>query len=101
MIPNDVIQELLDIRYSVNDAALESIYDALESYNCSISTVDNLDWVIIIKFSDKSKDLIGELRIDRVKRVFSIVGHCGGFMLPAEGDWPTVIEYLDLLTNPS
>tara|TARA_R110000751_G_scaffold101612_2_gene195913 strand:- start:1238 stop:1543 length:306 start_codon:yes stop_codon:yes gene_type:complete len=101
MITNSIIQELLDIRYAVDDAALECVYDTLELYECDITTVNNLDWVIIIKFTDKSKDLIGELRIDRVKKSFTVVGYCGGFMLPAEGDWKVVLEYLNHLTNPS
>jgi hypothetical protein len=100
MIPNDIIQELLDIRYSANDAALECIYDALQQYGCTVLTVNNLDWVIVIKFNDVSKNLIGELRIDRIKKTFTVVGYCSGFMLPAEGDWDTVEGYLDILTNP-
>ena len=101
MIKDQIINEILDLRYVVNDAALESIYDALACYDCNITTVNNLDWVIIIKFVNKSKNLMGELRVDRVKKTFSIVGYCDGFMLPAEGNWHTVIEYLDYLTNPS
>lgn len=101
MIPNAVIQEIFDIRFAVNDAALECIYDELQLYECAVSTVNNLDWVIIIKFNDNSKNLIGELRIDRIKKTFTVVGYCNGFMLPAEGNWSTVEGYLDILTNPS
>ncbi len=95
MMPAIIYNELFDLTHPVSDITLSYIFDLLTASDLLISDYRNYDVMIIIAFYNKEKDLIGELRINRMLKEFEICIQCGKVLiLPAHGDWDLVTEYL-------
>ena len=103
MLSKAVLDEIFNVKYRVSDQALDHISDELDKFRCTVSHIEDNDHAVTIYFGREMNGMPsveGEIRIDRITGNFEIVGICGGFMLPIEGDWSVIIEYLRQLTNP-
>jgi hypothetical protein len=104
MLSKVVLDEIFNVRYRVSDQAIDYIADELDRFRCVIFRVEDNDLAVTIYFGRSMNGVPaaeGEIRIDRVNRQFEIVGKCCGFMLPAEGDWFVIVEYLrQLVCSP-
>lgn len=93
MLPETVKSELFDIRHQVGDMALDFICGRLEEFGFVVDDIQNFDVVITIIFK-RSEDL-GEIRIDRMAKLFEINAVIGGeTIFPASGNWELVEEFL-------
>jgi hypothetical protein len=103
MMPSIILDEIFNLQLRISEPAIEYISDQLDSFRCTISSVDDHDVAITIRFGRSMSglpDVEGEIRIDRFDKTFEVVGYCDGTMLPIKGDWELVIEYLRQLTDP-
>jgi len=103
MLSQTVLTEIFNVKYRVSEQALDHISDELDQFRCTISRIEDNDMAVTIYFGRNMNGMPaveGEIRIDRVRKLFEIVGICEGWMLPAEGDWSVIIEYLRQLTAP-
>lgn len=98
-----ILDEIFNLQHRVSDQAIDYISDELDSFRCTISEVEDNDVAVTISFGrslNGMSKVVGEIRIDRLRKQFEIVGRCEGTMLPACGSWDVIIEYLRQLTNP-
>ena len=101
MLSQAVLDEIFNVMYHVSEQALDHISDELDIFRCAISHIEDNDLAVTIYFGRQAMPSVeGEIRIDRITGKFEIVGVCGGFMMPIEGDWPVIFEYLRQLTSP-
>lgn len=96
VLPLSISEEIFDLRCRPGDVALGHLYEDLENLGLVIKRIDNYDHAIIVVFHKPGDHPIeGELRIDRIRRVFDIsIMVDGEVVLPASGDWDLVLEYL-------
>lgn len=103
MLSKAVLDEIFNVRFHVSDQAIDHISDELDKFRCTISHVEDNDLAVTIHFGRQMNGMPsveGKIRIDRITGSFEIVGICGGYMMPIEGDWSTILEYLRQLTSP-
>jgi hypothetical protein len=73
--------------------AIDYICGKLEEFGFVVDTVQNLDVIIRITFK-RSEDR-GELRIDRMGKLFEICAVIGGeTIFPVSGNWELIADYL-------
>jgi len=104
MLSQVILKEIFTVKYRVSEQALDHISDELDQFRCVVSRIEDNDLAVTIYFFRNMNGLPavnGEIRIDRITRNFQIVGTCEGLMLPVEGDWSVILEYLRQLTCPS
>ena len=98
MLPDSISQVLFDIRYKLQDVDLEYICSAVEQLSYVISSIDNYDTSVVIKFKDAVSN--GELRVDRMAREFELTIQRDGYTyLPLRSDWDLVISNLRKVKN--
>lgn len=98
MLSAEVISELFRLTNHVNDILIEHITDELWAYRLKVIKVDNCDVYLYIDFVGPN-DIVGELRIDRFQKQFQISASDGnGVIMPASGDWSTIVKYLMALS---
>jgi hypothetical protein len=100
MLPRTITDEIFNLRYRVNDVALNHVYDELLKYGCLVTGTIDCDASIIIYFkrpNDATHPLLdGELRIDRIERTFEIAVKYGDTtVLPMLGAWELIDQYLN------
>lgn len=104
MLSQVILNEIFNIRYRVSEQALDHISDELDRFRCMVSRVEDHDLAVTIYFSRNMNGMPaveGEIRIDRVTNTFWVVGICDGLMMPVEGDWSVILEYLRQLCFPA
>lgn len=95
MLPNTILSQIFNLQYKPDDILIIQIAEELENYPLIVSDILNYDHVIIYKFKRDDPCISGYLRIDRIKKLFEICINCDGEMiLPIEGDWHVIHEYL-------
>jgi hypothetical protein len=98
MIPKNIIEELFDIRYRPSDVTVDTILEEIIDMGYSIDRCNDCDLIIYIDISNDQIE--GEVRIDRVKRIFqlNIKSKNNSFVvLPSSGDWNCISNHLELL----
>lgn len=96
MLPQLIVDEIFNLKYQINELAIDHVCDELQCHGCVVDSYHNYDTSVIIYFSCSEKKLEGELRIDRIEKHFNVAVKRGDeTILPAFGDWPLVKEYLD------
>lgn len=97
-----IYEELFNTQYRINRPVLDFILDELDRYHLNVDNIIDYDHCIIIKFSSNGRlatAVIGEIRIDRIARLFIVSGYCDGYLLPSAGDWDNATEYLKSLVS--
>ncbi len=100
VLPKPVLGEIFDLRHKPSDVALGHLFDDLDDLGLIVRSSHNYDHAIVVHFSKPGDHpLQGEIRIDRIRRVFDVSAMVDGVVvLPASGEWDLVLEYLQKLT---
>lgn len=95
-----VFHEIFDLSYHPSEMALNHLLEQIEERGYIIRRTNNYDHAIIVEFYYPSDhQIIGELRIDRIRRLFDIVIKIDKeVVLPVSGDWSSVLQYLQKAT---
>lgn len=96
------MDEIFNLNSMVSRIAIDFIQEELDKHQLDCTYVVDYDHSILIKFNrslPKLSKVYGEIRIDRIKRNFTVCGYCDGYMLPTTGDWNCVLTYLDQLID--
>lgn len=96
-----VFHEIFNILHLPSEMALNHLLERIEENGFLVKKIDNHDHAIVIEFCRPGDHQInGELRIDRIRRIFDIIAMVDGEVaLPASGNWELVIEYLQNLVT--
>ena len=96
-LPAAIYTELFDIWRASTDIAIDHIFDELESVGFISVGYTDFDHAVVINFKSLTNDAIfGELRVDRIRKLFDISMMVDDkVVMPASGDWLLIKEYLD------
>lgn len=96
MLSEAVLHEIFDLRHKPNDVVLNHFFEDIEEYGLIVKQYFDYDHAIVIIFCRPGDHpIVGEIRVDRIRRVFDIsIKVDGAVVLPASGDWGLVLEYL-------
>lgn len=98
MIPQTIHKELFNIACKVSDATIDYIAEELSKYGLHVNRIANHD--LAITFYAEGKNIICQVRIDRLGQVYEIVATKGEWTIfPARGDWSLIDRYLVQLSR--
>ncbi len=98
MLPAPIQEELFDLRHRVSDSVTEFLVEELHKRGFEVTSLEDFDTSIFLWFENRESS--GEIHVDRMHCDFSVVAKCGDYtVLPMEGDWATICEYLDNLAG--
>lgn len=93
VLPDTILDEIFHLSSRVNDVAIDYLCSDLEQCGYNVSDVHNFDCSIIIDL--KADGICANVRIDRIFRTFEVVAKTADYtILPRNGDWGGVLEYL-------
>ncbi len=98
ILPRPILDEIFNLQFQISDIAIQHFVDELDDLGFVVTNYINHDAAVMLNFSGEG--MVGELRIDRIRRCFDIIVKCeGAVVLPASGDWNLVVEYLQKVTG--
>jgi hypothetical protein len=100
MLPKPILDELFNLHHRAGDMVIQHLCEDVESLGCTVYRVENNDASLDLKFREDDKHIDGDIRIDRLFRLFTVCVRVGdATFLPASGDWITVRRYVDGILN--